>query len=164
MATAIELLRAANGERSLFGRIGRWRQFVSRQIDAILTGGAVDFATKSYGAAVDSVTQPGASQVINQLSFTTTAANEKVGLSFTADRFNAAGGGGGFYEFLIDGVNPGLPGRSPTGTTRGTMTMQDIATIASPGVHILSLRVTGNTGAETTVAFSELQAIGYGAV
>jgi hypothetical protein len=46
MATAIEMLIAAGGERSLFGRIGRWRQFISKQVDAFVAGGSSlpDFA------------------------------------------------------------------------------------------------------------------------
>ncbi len=38
MATAIELLRAAGGERSMFGRIGRWRAYVSKQLDTLISG------------------------------------------------------------------------------------------------------------------------------
>jgi len=39
MATAIELLRAAGGENSMFSRIGRWRLYVSKQLDTLIGGG-----------------------------------------------------------------------------------------------------------------------------
>ena len=35
MGTALELLRAATGERGIFGRLGRWMQYVSRAVDSL---------------------------------------------------------------------------------------------------------------------------------
>lgn len=53
MATAIEMLTGAGGERSLLGRIGRWRIFISKQIDSLIINGssAPDFAWSKRGGS-----------------------------------------------------------------------------------------------------------------
>ena len=51
MATAIELLTGAKGERSIWGLIGKWRLYISKQVDALVASGGGTGGTKTYANA-----------------------------------------------------------------------------------------------------------------
>ena len=159
-SAAFSLLQASGGEQSLHTASGRALQKTTQQSHPSQATGV--FATKEYGAAGNVITQPAESQVVVSLEFTNAVNDSKVAVSFTADRENADPGGGGVYEFLIDGVVVGHA-RNPLSNVRGTISMSDIFTVGG-GLHTLSVQVTGQVGAETTYGFAELQAIGYGAI
>lgn len=168
MGELSDLLRYAAGEASLFSALGRWRLRISERLDQLTGGGASggsanQFALKEY-APVSSIVGAGSSEnIAAQISFTTTVPNEKVLITWSGERTNAAAGGNGEYFFKINGVQSS-PTHTVGGTQRTNISITDILTIAAPGTYFLNVEVAATVGTETVHDFSVLEAIGLGAV
>lgn len=170
MTTALELLTAVRGERGLLSHWGKWAIYISKKIDAIISGGAgagvgtIDFVQRTYrtsGNLVVSSAGSGTGAFQGQpLIVTTTQANEKVVLTFTADRQNANAVGSGRYQFNIDSAKVGFLKES-VGNVRETISMTDMLVIANPGVHFIDVDVVAITGDETMFDFAILVGVGY---
>jgi len=169
MGTAQGLLKSSGGEQANMDGLSRWRRYISRRIDTLFGGGGssgtglVDFAEKTYRQDGDMVVATGNTNNAFQLQplvVTTTQANEKVEMTFTADRVNASATGAGRYQFTIDGVAVGRL-KELVGNVRDTISMSDIFTIATPGTHTLSVNVTAVGGNETMFDFAILTGVGY---
>lgn len=144
--------------------IGQFILAVAQAVGGGSSGGSgVDFAERAYRQDGDLPVGVGTPTTVFQatpLVVTTTQPNEKVLLTFTADRENASPTGSGQYQFTIDGAPVGFVKES-VGDVRETISITDMFTIATPGVHTIDVLVTATTGTETVSDFAILAGVGY---